>query len=443
MENDSPRRQADTIFYAALRAVDPCGLVKERADYLSSLYYEEHCQRIILISFGKAAFPMTKALADAVPHLLSEGVLITKDGHLLSHILPPRIAVHEAAHPSPDIRGVRATEEALRLLRKADRETLVVCLVSGGGSALLVSPQEGISLQDKQEITQRLLQAGANIGELNTVRKHLSRVKGGRLMEMAYPAKVVSLILSDVIGDPLDVIASGPTAPDGTTFCDALAVIERYDLKKRVPEQGLDLLMRGVRGEISETPKAGNPIFDHCRNIIIGSNRMALGIAEAEAAKRGYQPAILSTALQGEARDVGRDLARHALDVYGESLRRGRGKQCLIAGGETTVTVTGSGLGGRNTELALAFAQEIGGKQGITLLSAGTDGTDGPTDAAGAIVDGHTLLRAEAAGLNSRAYLENNDSYHLLEATGDLFMTGPTGTNVMDLQIILIDPFGT
>jgi glycerate-2-kinase len=273
---------------------------------------------------------------------------------------------------------------------------------------------------------------------MNTVRKHLSRIKGGRLAGLAYPARVLSLILSDVIGDHLDVIASGPTAPDETTFQDAFGVLDRYHLKDRIPEKTLDILSHGVRGEISETPKAGNPIFDKVENTIIGSNKEALQIAEREAVARGYSTVILSVALKGEAREAGQWLAGQAIEACHESGQTVPGKICLIAGGETTVTVTGKGLGGRNMELALAFAREIRGIEGITLLSAGTDGTDGPTDAAGAIVDGGTLLRAEAAGLDIEECLAENDSYHFLERTHDLLITGPTGTNVMDLQIILI-----
>lgn len=286
-----------------------------------------------------------------------------------------------------------------------------------------------------------LLKAGADIGEMNTVRKHLSRIKGGRLAELAYPAKVVSLILSDVIGDPIDVIASGPTAPDETTFQDALAVLDRYHLKDRLPAKVLDIITRGALGEIPETPKANNPIFDKVENIVIGSNKKALHVAAREALLRGYSTVILSSELKGEAREVGKWLAGQAIEAYRESGQTVQRKICLIAGGETTVTVAGKGLGGRNTELALAFAREIKDMKGITLLSAGTDGTDGPTNAAGAIVDGGTLSRGEASGLDVEACMAEKDSYHFLEKTHDLLITGPTGTNVMDLQIILIDDF--
>jgi glycerate 2-kinase len=439
MENIPCRQQAAEIFLAALRSIDPYGLVQEHSGRIASLYRVEGYQKFYLVSFGKAAFPMAKALTDAVGGILSRGILITKDGHVPEAGLPEKMAIYEAAHPVPDIRSVLATERTITLLKEADHETLVVCLISGGGSALLVAPHEGIDLGEKQEVTQLLLKAGADIGEINTVRKHLSRIKGGRLAGLAYPAKIVSLILSDVIGDPLDVIASGPTAPDETTFQDALAILDRYSLKDRIPEKALDILTRGTLGEIPETPKANNPIFDKVENIIIGSNKKALQIAEREALAQGYSTVILSSGLRGEAREVGRWLARRAIEAYHEFGPTVPGKICLIAGGETTVTVTGKGLGGRNTELALAFAREIKGTEGITLLSAGTDGTDGPTDAAGAIVDGGTLTRGEASGLDVEVCLAENDSYHFLEKTADLLITGPTGTNVMDLQIILID----
>jgi hydroxypyruvate reductase/glycerate 2-kinase len=314
---------------------------------------------------------------------------------------------------------------------------LIVTLISGGGSALLVAPQDGISLADKQRTTSLLLNAGADIGELNTVRKHLSRVKGGRLAEAAFPATVVSLILSDVIGDRLDVIASGPTAADPTTFGEALGILERYRLSEEVPPPAMELLRRGNRGDSPETPKAGSPFLDRVENIIVGSNRQALEAAARAALELGFTVEILSAELSGEAREVGRQLAHQALTAARS--KNGNAGLCLLSGGETTVTVRGQGKGGRNMELALAFAIEIEGQPGITLLSAGTDGTDGPTDAAGAIVDGKTVARAREKGLDPREYLDNNDSYTFFKTCGGLFITGATGTNVMDLQIVLID----
>ena len=439
MKNDLSQRKAADIFHEVLKAIDPYGLIKERIDHIRSIYREGNYGTLYLISFGKAAYPMTKAVSDFADDLLTKGIMITKYGHVPEAGISHKIEVFEAAHPVPDLQGVLATERVIGLLEKADSATLVVCLISGGGSALLVAPHKDISLAEKQEITQLLLKAGANIQELNTVRKHLSRIKGGRLAEIAYPARVLSLILSDVIGDPLDVIASGPTSPDQTTFQDALKVIKRYDLGDKIPEKARFILIRGAAGEIPETPKDGNHVFARVQNIIVGSNKKAIETAKREAEGRGYQTAVISAELQGEARAAAAWLARKAVEARRGLAAGSQGRICLISGGETTVTVRGNGLGGRNTELALAFAQEIKGMQGITLLSAGTDGTDGPTDAAGAIVDGSTIERAEAAGINAGDYLKNNDSYNFFKAAGGLFITGPTGTNVMDLQIILLD----
>ena len=439
MQNDLPRRQAADIFHAVITAVDPYDLIKAHRDQILSTYHGGHFNKFFLISFGKAAYAMTRAMVDFAGNLLTAGVLITKYGHVPHAELSDKITIFEAAHPVPDIQGVRATESVLNILKSADDQTLVICLISGGGSALLVAPHEDITLAEKQQITQLLLKAGADIGELNTVRKHLSRIKGGRLAEIACPARILSFILSDVIGDPLDVIASGPTSPDQTTFQEALDVIRSRDLDDKISENVRQVLIRGAAGTIPETPKKGNPVFDHVENIIVGSNKKAIEIAEREAAQRGYQTTVLSSELQGEAGDAGRWLARKAIEAHRRAAGGPYRKICLIAGGETTVTVRGNGLGGRNMELALAFAQEIKGIRGITLLSAGTDGTDGPTDAAGAVVDAEMMAEAESLGLIPEAYLQENDSYHFFKALDGLLITGPTGTNVMDLQIILID----
>ena len=440
MKNNLSQKIAADIFRAVLNAIDPYALIKGRIGEIRSIHREGNYGKLYLVSFGKAAYPMTKAVSDFADDILTKGILITKYGHVPREGgVSGKIEVYEAAHPVPDLQGVLATEKVIGLLEEADSATLVVCLISGGGSALLVAPHKDISLAEKQKITQLLLKAGANIQELNTVRKHLSRIKGGRLAEIASPAGVLSLILSDVIGDPLDVIASGPTSPDQTTFQDALKVIKRYNLGDKIPEKARRILLRGAAGEITETPKEGNPVFARVRNIIIGSNKKAIEMAKSEAESRGYRTEVISADLQGEARDAAAWLAGKAISARRGLTGGSQEKICLISGGETTVTVRGNGLGGRNTELALVFGQEIKGMKGITLLSAGTDGTDGPTDAAGAIVDGGSVERAEALGINPRDYLENNDSYNFFKAAGGLFITGPTGTNVMDLQIILLD----
>jgi glycerate-2-kinase len=331
----------------------------------------------------------------------------------------------------------------LDLVRGADEKTLVLCLLSGGGSSLLVAPLPCLTLVDKQRTTGLLLKAGATIDELNAVRKHLSAVKGGRLAQIAHPATVVTMILSDVIGDRLDVIASGPTAADGSTFADAAAVIEQYRLTTAIPSQVSSFLDRGKAGQEPETVKSGDACFLRTRNVVVGSSAQALAAAREKAAALGWMPEVVTAELRGEARDAARFLAQLAHRTR-DGMKPGE-RRCLLSGGETTVTVKGSGKGGRNQELALAFAAEIADTDGITLLSAGTDGTDGPTDAAGAIVDGRVMNKARKLGIHAEAYLENNDSYAFFQRvdaqTGETYhvKTGPTGTNVMDLQILLIE----
>jgi glycerate-2-kinase len=435
----SPNRQlAKDIFSAALQAVDPYKAVEGHIPHISATYQDGGFNKFLLVSFGKAGFLMAKAVAEKVPDLITRGIVITKYGHAIGGDLPANIEVYEAGHPIPDDNGFAATRKAMAMLQEADEKTLVVCLISGGGSALLVAPKGGISLDDKQGATGLLLKAGATINELNTVRKHVSDIKGGRLAELACPAKTLSLILSDVIGDSLDVIASGPTSPDSTTYQMALDVVEKYRLAKKLPKTVMDLLDGGVEGRVADTPKEGSPIFDMVENIIVGSNLKAAQAAEAKANDLGFDTTILSTELQGEASDIARWLAKKAIETKKSLGGKAAKKICLISGGETTVTVRGNGKGGRNTELALAFALEVKGIKGITLLSAGTDGTDGPTDAAGAIVNGDTISRARSLSLDPVTYLKNNDSYTFFGKTGELLITGPTGTNVMDLQIILI-----
>lgn len=426
----------EKIFRAALRQAAPDTAVRRETQRIRTTYLEGGFRRLVTVGFGKAAPAMASALAESLDDLIDAGLVITKYGHVLTSV-SGRIKVFEAGHPVPDNNGLRATEELIRLVRATEERTLIVTLISGGGSALLVAPQDGISLEDKQQTTSLLLKAGADIGELNTVRKHLSRVKGGRLAEAAYPATSISLILSDVIGDRLDVIASGPTAADPTTFGEALGILERYRLSEKAPPAVVELLRRGEQGALNETPKTGSPFLDQVDNIIIGSNRQALEAATRSAEDIGFNVEIISSALTGEARKVGRQLARQAL--IAAASKSGDAGLCLLAGGETTVTVRGQGKGGRNMELALAFALEIGETSGITLLSAGTDGTDGPTDAAGAIVDGNTIASARRKGLDPREFLDNNDSYTFFQKCGGLLVTGATGTNVMDLQIVLIE----
>jgi glycerate 2-kinase len=431
-----PDSQSNTIdiFHAAVRAADPHAVVLRHTDELRSLYLDGGFTRLIAVGIGKASFSMALAVEEALGDLLETGIIITKYGHASKELQLFR--VFEAGHPIPDRNGQHGTEEIIKLVENADENTLVITLISGGGSALLVSPCEDVLLEEKQAITSLLLRAGADIGEMNTVRKHLSRVKGGRLAEIIFPAAIVSLILSDVIGDRLDVIASGPTVPDPTTYAEALGVLEKYKLLETVPSTITRLLEMGAQGMVAETPKPDDPVFRNVKNSVIGSNRTALEEAQREAERCGLKAEIIGNDISGEAQEAGRWLAGKAIAAR---LHKGEQPLCLLSGGETTVVVSGPGTGGRNMELALAFALEIDGIPGITLLSAGTDGIDGPTGAAGAIVDGSTVMRARQQGLDPLKYLRTNDSYTFFSELGGLFITGPTGTNVMDVQIMVIE----
>jgi glycerate 2-kinase len=436
MEQNGVKKLSE-IFAAALDAVSSYGAVAAHCTEVISSLKKDGLNRLLVIGFGKATCQMAKAVEDNMVHLIGGGIVITKYGHCPPAYYPEKIRVVEAGHPVPDKNGLHGTDAIIGLLKNADENTLVLCLISGGGSALLVAPYGEISLSEKQKVTELLLRAGADISELNTVRKHISRVKGGRLAAMASPAHIFSLILSDVIGDRLDIIASGPTSPDTTTYNDAIEVLKKYGLWGDVPESVSDVLLKGADGLLPETPKKGSAIFQRVRNVIIGSSRKALEAARGKAESIGFTVEILTAEMRGEAREAGRWLAGKALEV--QKCNHSGKPVCIISGGETTVTVKGDGVGGRSMELALAFALEINGAEGITLLSAGTDGTDGPTDAAGAIVNGQTIETARREGLDPQAYLENNDSYNFFRKIGGLYITGPTGTNVMDIQLVVME----
>ncbi|HEX2966885.1 MAG TPA: glycerate kinase [Syntrophorhabdaceae bacterium] len=430
-----------SIFDAALRSVDPHASVSKLMDEIIARFRSGNYNKFYVLSFGKASYPMASAVMDSAGDLVTDGIVITKYGHTDRVPNGFKLQVVEAGHPVPDEQGYRATMNAIRLLEHSDEHTFVLCLISGGGSSLLVAPYPGVSLKDKQEITRLLLRSGADIYEINTVRKHLSAVKGGRLASIVYPARIESLILSDVLGDRLDVIASGPVVPDETTFVDALNILEKYEIIDQSPTSVVQMLRSGVEGHIPETPKAGNAIFDRVHTRIIGNNLKAIQAGKRKAEELGCIVLVADTAVQGEARDAGVRLACESLEVQTEMTRKGmQGKPlCLISGGETTVTVRGDGKGGRNMELALAFAIELSDRRGISMLSAGTDGGDGPTDAAGAIVDGFTVSKGKALGIDPVHYLRNNDSYNFFQKIDELLIIGPTGTNVMDLQIILVN----
>lgn len=389
-------------------------------------------RRVWVLGAGKASGVMAAAAEGILDDLVAGGLVIVKDGHRSP---TGRVEIVEAAHPVPDARAVEATARLVEVGRTATADDLVVCLLSGGGSALLTWPAEGLSLADLQATTEILLRSGAPIHELNAVRKHLDRVKGGGLARMLGPAPVLTLALSDVVGDDLAVIASGPTAPDPTTFADACQVLDRHGLWAAVPAAVTARLRRGACGELPDTPKPGDPAFERVHHVIVGSTAQAAAAAACRAVELGLRADVLSTAQQGEARELGAHLAR-----MGRDLRDGRGPlqppACLILGGETTVTVRGSGRGGRNQEAALAAAIGLDGTPGVAVACLATDGGDGPTDAAGALVDGTTAARARALGLEARAFLERNDSYPFFSALGDHLVTGPTGTNVCDLSCV-------
>ncbi len=427
----------EDIFRAALAAADPYRAVERYTEAIRKEYRDGGFRRLVVVGLGKAAFAMARALHDRLGVRIDQGIVVTKYGHADPAVHLGTVEVYEGGHPLPDENGFRAARKVIDLRGTLDERTLAVCLVSGGGSAIFVAPGEGILLAEKQKLTNLLLRCGAPIEELNTVRKHISRVKGGRLAEILFPARVISLILSDVVGDPLDIIASGVTSPDGSTYADAMAILEKYRLLPEAPPSILDYLKRGVAGLVPETPKPGDRVFARVDNTIIGSNRLALDAARERAAAMGFAAEIIARDVVGEASDCGRKLAAIAREAKVRAAREGR-KLCLISGGEPTVTVRGSGLGGRNTELALAFAIAAEGIEGAGLLSAGTDGTDGPTDAAGAVADGSTVARGRALGLEAAASLADNDSYPFFRALGDLVITGPTGTNVIDVHLLVV-----
>lgn len=437
-----PHQLVPHLLEAAIESVEPAAVVKralaitdeERLTVAGMTYNLKQMADIYVVGAGKASASMAVALEEVLAERITAGVVITK----YDHARPTRrIAIREAAHPVPDEAGVDATRELLALLDSVGSNDLVLTLISGGGSALLVSPAEGLTLSDVQRTTDSLLRCGATINELNAVRKHLSGVKGGRLARRAAPASVASLLISDVVGSPLDVIASGPTAPDPTTYTDALAVLRRYDLVTAVPAAVREHLEQGERGTLEETPKADDPVFDRVHNAIVASNVDAAEAACDRAATLGFNALLLTTFLEGEAREVGIVLAGLARELarYGRPVAQ---PACLVLGGETTVTVRGDGVGGRNQEMALSAARYLAAVPNAVVASFATDGGDGPTDAAGALVDGRTAALADERGVDLAAALAQNDSYHALERLDALLKTGPTGTNVNDLAFVIV-----
>ena len=443
---DRIRSEASNIFNASLKPVNPYEAVRRfvriennrlivgSADSLVAELELKNYDRILLVGGGKATAPMARAMEDILGDKIDSGIIIVKYGftETLSYT-----KIIEADHPLPDLNGVEGTRRILDLLNEAEEKDLIFSLISGGGSALLPQPAGNITLEEKQSITRKLLECGASIDEINSIRKHISSSKGGQMARAAYPATTVNLMLSDVVGDRMDVIASGPFVPDKSSFEDTWQIIEKYKLKE-IPLSVENHLKAGREGNIPETPKEGDPIFDKVHNIIIGSNILAIEAAAREAEKIGYRTIILSSMIEGETKDI----ARVHTAIAKEILKTGRPVDppcCIISGGETTVTIKGSGKGGRNQEFCLAAAIDIKDLPNrIVILSGGTDGNDGPTDAAGGIVDPLTIIRGNAAGMDASQYLGNNDSYNYLKKTGDLLVTGPTNTNVMDVRMVLV-----
>jgi hydroxypyruvate reductase len=392
-------------------------------------------KRIYLVGGGKATAPMAKALEGLLGSRITGGTINVKYG--FTEALDYTEIV-EGGHPLPDQNGERGTKKILALLHEATEGDLIFSLISGGGSALLPQPVKGITLEEKQAVTKMLLECGASIDEMNAIRKHISLSKGGQMARAAFPATTINLMLSDVVGDRMDVIASGPFVPDQSTFEEAWSILDKYALLERIPDPVRQHLKKGLIHVVPETPKGRDPIFSVVHNLVIGSNSLALVAAQDAALKLGYRPLILSSMVEGETRDVARVHAAIAKEI----IKTGRPLSppaCVISGGETTVTIRGKGKGGRNQEFGLAAAIDVRGlPKRVVILSGGTDGNDGPTEAAGAVVDPVTFERGKAAGLDAFEFLANNDAYHYLQKTDDLLITGPTNTNVMDVHLILV-----
>ncbi len=436
------RHDACIILVSALKAVDPkeallnaLSLDGDLLSFKEGSIDLSKTSKIVVVGGGKAGGLMTRALESLLGSRISGGVVNVIKG-TENAVKANRVKLWGASHPIPCIEGERGVDQMLDLTNGLQKNDLVITLISGGGSALMPYPASGISLSDLQETTNLLLRAGANINELNAVRKHLSGFKGGQFARHVAPAQLLTLILSDVLGDPLDTIASGPTAPDDSTFVEARAVIEKYGLLDKITENVLNRLNAGLNGLVPETPKRGDPLFNGVHNVLIANNSKAAHSACETAENLGYNSMILSTYIEGEAKQVGKVFAGIAKEEYFTGLPLPK-PAAIIVGSETTVTVTGEGKGGRNQEVALGAVQEISGLKSV-LATLGSDGIDGPTDAAGAIIDGASFERAKEHGLDPNSFLKENDAYRFFEDLNDLIFTGPTGTNVNDISIILV-----
>jgi glycerate 2-kinase len=441
MQISNLRKQADQILQSSLKAVDPYTLIKQQIRREGDVlilpdHYEvdlSQFKKIYLCGAGKGAAPMIRAFEEILDKNLYNGTVIVKYEHT-DKLKKTRL--FEAGHPVPDDNTLQATNYLLNSLRDIREKDCVFVLLTGGGSALMESLPSEIKLDDLQKLNKVLLRCSATIHEINCVRKHISKIKGGQLARHIYPAQCVTLALSDVIGDDLSVIASGPTSPDNSTYSEALSIFRKYDIMHNIPTSIVTYIQNGSQGKIPETPDSDDKIFTMVHNLVIGNNRLALNVAQREAQMLGYNTLILTSLLQGEAREIAQVIASIIQEIQATDIPVKK-PACLLLGGEPTVKIKGDGKGGRNQELALALAL-TNIKKSFLFVSSGSDGTDGPTDAAGALVTHETLRRAYEKGLSAADYLSNNNSYNFFDPLGDLIKIGPTRTNVMDIIFALI-----
>jgi len=439
---DKAHRDILSALEAAIDAADPRKIIRRNVKLIGSTLHVQSVKlalrqfnRILVIGAGKASGYMGEELEKILGTRITDGTVIVPD-YLRPTPKGRRIKYRSGTHPVPSKRNLVAVDEMLKTVKDPGHRDLVIVLVSGGASALMDLPIGGVSLTDERKLTSLLLKSGATIQEINIVRKHLSQVKGGRLAQLLNGATVLTLIISDVVGDRLDSIGSGPTVPDASTYQDASAVLRKYNLWSRTPARVRSVIERGLHGSLSETPKIGNPAFRLVNNMVLGSNRESCRATTSRLTQLGYRAINLSTRLSGEARVIGGILGSIANGLRNDGMPF-MPPAAIVFGGETTVTVTGRGKGGRNQELALAAADKLDGLSDVIVASFATDGVDGPTNSAGAIADGRTIARGKRAGLDSQEYLGNNDSNSYFAKLGDLIQTGPTGTNVNDITIVL------
>ncbi len=437
------RSSLEEIYRAAVRAVEPAILLRKTLRISGSRLLVETPKvkhrlplngRVYVIGAGKGVDLTAGVWEGILGGRLEEGILVVRDRAYRGH--PERLSILVGGHPLPDKRSVDGTEKCLRLLSRAAHNDWVIFFLLGGASSLLIQPPPGLTLDDKRAVTEMLLKSGMDIREMNCVRKHISAIKAGGVLRRAYPARVLTLAISDVLGDDPTVIGSAPSFYDPATYRDAWNVLKRHDLLKAIPHNARQYLLRGLRGEIPETMKPGNPLLRQSPYVLLANNRDALLGAKDRAESLGFSATILTSELKGDTHTRAKELCAFLGRVkQDDGYRR---PHCFLLGGETTVRVRGKGLGGRNQEFALVAALELAGFPGLFLLSAGSDGSDGPTDAAGAFADGRTISRARTLGIDPYRALRDNDSYHFFESLGDLFCPGPTGTNVLDFKIVLM-----